>query len=303
MTEHSGAYNYFIRMLDATGSERAHGGFDPNLLDKIFEWEREEVEKIIWTRFNHNGSGDLAILVAKLKDYDGIKLLEDRLRDGLASSEYSWYLVEVAAALYQATSVADYLDYLYMYFDAKKEYSLIALLTYIDKSEKTYAFCADVYINSDDSLIRSTSIDGILCCKGYIKNPYDLKERSEMVNLSRAFLSDDRELRKVKLARFENGEFDSIPRAYGRYKKIEIDESGVPVAPAPEPEVPDVEAEGVIDATESGVFNIFYEPENLYIPGKLSAEYGGDAAKPVIGDRVRFLKKFKGQSEILGVVE
>ena len=49
MTEHSDAYNYFIHLLDCTGSERAHNDFDPNLLDKVYDWEREEVEKIIWT--------------------------------------------------------------------------------------------------------------------------------------------------------------------------------------------------------------------------------------------------------------
>ena len=222
MTEHSDAYNYFIHLLDCTGSERAHNDFDPNLLDKVYDWEREEVEKIIWTRFNHNGDGGLAVLVAKLKDYDGIKLLEDRLRDGITSSEYNRYLVEVATALYQATSIDDYLDYLYMYYDAKKENSVLSTLIFIAPGEKLYALCADVYVNSDDSLARSTAIDGMLCCKGYIKNPYDFKERSEMVNLARAFLSDDRAVRKSKLASFENGEFDSIPRATGLYTKADV---------------------------------------------------------------------------------
>ena len=41
MTEHSDAYNYFIHLLDCTGSERAHNDFDPNLLDKVYDAAKE----------------------------------------------------------------------------------------------------------------------------------------------------------------------------------------------------------------------------------------------------------------------
>lgn len=55
---------------------------------------------------------------------------------------------------------------------------------------------------------------------------------------------------------------------------------------------------GIIDATESGVYIVFYEAENMYIPSVLSEEM---AVKPAIGDKVVLLKKQKGQSIIKSI--
>ncbi len=81
---HSEAYKR-LRQVANSGYERANGGFDPNLFDKIYDWEREETEDYIWNLFQNQGYTDLAPLLPKLGKYDGIQALRDK-RDTLDDS-------------------------------------------------------------------------------------------------------------------------------------------------------------------------------------------------------------------------
>lgn len=298
-TEHSSAYKDFFHQLDATGMERAYGGFAPDTLDRICDWERDEVERMIWLRFKNTGEGDLAPLVAKLTQYDGIEALNEKLKEGMISSEYSMRMVSIAAAAYEATSIEDYLDYVFEYYDKKQDNGALATLTYLKPCDKFYNLFKAVYLNSGDSTARSTAIDGMLISKGYIKDPMNFAERSELVGMKRAFVSDDQELRKKKLARFENGDFDNIPRTYGLYKVVSYEESiRMAKERKPEEEDPGEMVTGIVDATESGVYIVYYEPENIYVPSALSDEL---EIKPSVGDKVSLLKKKKGQSVIVSI--
>lgn len=84
-------------------------------------------------------------------------------------------------------------------------------------------------------------------------------ECSELVGMARAFMSDDRELRRKKLSRFENGDFDNITRTYGLYKKLTYEEAIRQAQEKKSQEDPGEMISGVIDATESGISFEFNE--------------------------------------------
>ncbi len=218
--EHSQAYTDFFHQLNAAGLERIYGGYSPDALDRIYDWERADVEKTIWRRFKFSGDTDLAELVSKLQRYDGIEELKRRYKEGITASEFSWQMVSVASALYKATLTDDYLDYIFGYYDREKDFSLVSVLSYLKPCKKLYRFFKSVYLNSDDKTARDIAITGMLCCKGYIKDPESIEERFELVGMKRAFMSDDRIMRRKKLLRFESGDFDNIPRTYGLIKKM-----------------------------------------------------------------------------------
>ena len=294
--EHSEAYTDLFRYLNATGMERAYGAYSPRTLDEICDWERAEVEEAIWREFIFHGN--LPDLVSKLQNYDGIEALNEKLREGIINAEYSGRMVDIASALYEATSIEDYLDYIFEYYDKKKEYGTIAVLSHLKPCNKLYVFFKNVYLDSDDSVARSTAVDGMLYCKGYIKEPEDLQEKGELVGMSRAFISDDRKLRQKKLARFEKGDFDNIPRTYGFCRRVSYEEA-IRMAKEKKPlEDPGEIVTGIIDATESDVFIVYCESDNTYNPSVLSKDLNG---KPSIGDTVRLLKKQKGQSVIMSI--
>ena len=294
--EHSEAYTDLFRYLNATGMERAYGAYSPGTLDEICDWERAEVEEAIWREFIFHGN--LPDLVSKLQNYDGIAALNEKLREGIINAEYSGRMVDIASALYEATSIEDYLDYIFAYYDKKKEFGTIAVLSHLKPCNKLYVFFKNVYLDSDDSVARSTAVDGMLYCKGYIKDPEDLQEKGELVGMSRAFISDDRKLRQKKLARFEKGDFDNIPRTYGFCRSVSYEEA-IRMAKEKKPlEDPGEIVTGIIDATESDVFIVYCESDNTYNPSVLSKDLNG---KPSIGDTVRLLKKQKGQSVIMSI--
>ena len=294
--EHSEAYTDLFRYLNATGMERAYGAYSPGTLDEICDWERAEVEEAIWREFIFHGN--LPDLVSKLQNYDGIEALNEKLREGIINAEYSGRMVDIPSALYEATSIEDYLDYIFEYYDKKKEYGTIAVLSHLKPCNKLYVFFKNVYLDSDDSVARSTAVDGMLYCKGYIKDPEDLQEKGELVGMSRAFISDDRKLRQKKLARFEKGDFDNIPRTYGFCRSVSYEEA-IRMAKEKKPlEDPGEIVTGIIDATESDVYIVYCESDNTYNPSVLSKDLNG---KPSIGDTVRLLKKQKGQSLIMSI--
>ena len=293
--EHSKAYTNFFRQLNATGMERAYGAYALDTLEKIHDWERSDVEKTIWRGFKYKDDADLAELVTKLQQYDGIEALKERYSKGIMDFESSWKMIFIAEALYKATLIDDYLDYIIGYYDKTKDFGVVSVLSHLKPCTKLYRFFKSVYLDSNDSTARSIAVDGMLCCKGHIKDPESFEERFELVGMKRAFISDDRIVRRKKLLRFENGDFDNIPRTYGLVKKMSQEEAIRYAREKKSQEDPGELVTGIIDATESGVYIVFYEAENMYIPSVLSEEM---AVKPAIGDKVVLLNKQKGQSII-----
>ena len=50
LMENSQAYIDFTNQIKATGNQKM-AGYKSKTLDEIFEWEREEVENLIWHNF------------------------------------------------------------------------------------------------------------------------------------------------------------------------------------------------------------------------------------------------------------
>ena len=62
-----------------------------------------------------------------------------------------------------------------------------------------------IYINSENEVIRSTAVTGILYNKGIIKNVNDLQEMTQNIKFRRKFLSNDPQTRKRIIKMFEKG--------------------------------------------------------------------------------------------------
>ena len=78
--EHSYAYNDLVKTINATGSERKDG-YDSKTMEEIYDWERDEVEDIIWKKFQRDKDSMLSDLLVKLKKYDRLKALEKAIEE------------------------------------------------------------------------------------------------------------------------------------------------------------------------------------------------------------------------------
>ena len=62
--QNSKAYNCFMEQLNATGAKKKDGYY-PKLMEEIYDWEREEVEDIIWDAFLNKKEIELAQFLPK----------------------------------------------------------------------------------------------------------------------------------------------------------------------------------------------------------------------------------------------
>ena len=201
--ENSIAYKQLLKQINAVGSEKLNGYY-PNTLEEIYDWEREEVEDIIWDAFFNKKEIELAQFLPKLEKYDGIKALKESPYLLQIPSEAS---VEIGKILYEATGDEEYLDLIKRNIDASPEtISFVSILSYCKPCQRLYNILVDIYINNSNRVNRSTAVMGILYNKGIIKDRDSIKESNDVINLRKKFKSEDSAERQVILKKFENGE-------------------------------------------------------------------------------------------------
>ncbi len=201
--ENSIAYKQLLKQINAVGSEKLNGYY-PNTLEEIYDWEREEVEDIIWDAFFNKKEIELAQFLPKLEKYDGIKALKESPYLLQVPSEAS---VEIGKILYEVTGDEEYLDLIKRNIDESPEtISYVSILSYCKPCQRVYNILADIYINNNNSVNRSTAVMGILYNKGIIKDRYSIKESNDVINLRKKFKSEDSAERQEILKKFENGE-------------------------------------------------------------------------------------------------
>lgn len=201
--QNSRAYDYLIKQMNASGPEKMDGYY-PQIMEEIYDWERDEVEDIIWDAFINKNEVELAQFFPKLKKYDGIKALKESPYLTRIPSEAS---AEIGKILYEATDDENYLDLIKRNIDASPDtISYVSLLSYCKPCLKLYNMLADIYINNDNKVNRSTAVQGLLFNKGIIKDMFDIKESNSTIGLRKKFKSEDREERKNIFEKFDKGE-------------------------------------------------------------------------------------------------
>ena len=101
----------------------------------------------------------------------------------------------------------EYLDLIKRNIDASPEtISYVSILSYCKPCQRLYNILADIYINNNNRVNRSTAVMGILYNKGIIKDRDSIKESNDVINLRKKFKSEDSAERQIILKKFENGE-------------------------------------------------------------------------------------------------
>ena len=207
--ENSIAYKQLLKQINAVGSEKLNGYY-PNTLEEIYDWERNKVEDIIWSAFCEKKEYNLAIFFPKLKNYDGLEKLKETLQKCQIPSESS---VIIAKVLYESTNDDYYVEVIKRNIQKDPDNGVyVAMMSYAKPSKSLYNLLVEVYISSDNEIIRGSAVRGILYHKDFITNPYDLKKIIGMVNLRKIFDKSDRNERKKVINNLEQD-------MYEEYKK------------------------------------------------------------------------------------
>lgn len=171
--ENSKAYKYLSEQVNAMGARKMNGYY-PKIMEEIYDWERNEVEDIIWETFHKNNDCDLAIFFPKLKNYNGIEELKKTLEKCKIPSENS---VIIAKVLYENMYDSSYINIIRKNIEK-------------DSNNETYVAMISYAKPSEDI------------------NPFDFKEMIGKTNLRKIFNKDSQMERKEVIKKLESGAYD-----------------------------------------------------------------------------------------------
>nr|WP_314080029.1 hypothetical protein [uncultured Leptotrichia sp.] len=207
--EHSFAYIDLIKTVKATGREKLDGYYSKTM-EEIYDWERDEVEDIIWEKFQRDRDSMLSDFLPKLKKYDGITALEEASTKVTVPSYAS---IDISKTLYNSTLKTKYLDN----FKENLGYDDIVLVSILNKcivTEDLYNFLKELYLyygvekKEDKGVVTMLIIKGLLRCKGYMTLNFgaSTEELREDFKIIKIFEVDEIESKKEIIKKLENGE-------------------------------------------------------------------------------------------------
>ena len=199
--EHSEMYTYFIDLINGPSVDRRMSGIPSLLLDEIYDWEREEIEDIIWRRFQI-GDVDMTYYLPRLKYYQPVEKIEEMVSECTIPSRMC---VQLMYALYKIKGDPEYLEIIKNNIVMKKEKTSYAALIVqdLDKDDKKiYDFLCNLYVSDIDSLEASIVEDGIMYLKGFRKKLFSFELTDEERAMHRKYYSEDVEERKRLMAEF-----------------------------------------------------------------------------------------------------
>lgn len=199
--EHSEMYTYFIDLINGPSVDRRRSGIPSLLLDEIYDWEREEIEDIIWRRFQV-GDVDMTYYLPRLKYYQPVEKIEEMVSGCKIPSRMC---VQLMYALYKINSDPDCLEIIKTNIVMKKEHTSYAALVVQDldkEDKKIYDFLCNLYVSDIDTLEASIVEDGIMYLKGFRKKLFSFELTDEERAMHRKYYSEDVEERKRLMAEF-----------------------------------------------------------------------------------------------------
>lgn len=204
--ENSQAYIDFIKQTKATGREKMEG-YDLLTLEKVYGWEKEEVEDIIWNNFVDNNDSDLASFMPRLKKYNGIDALKSKLNTFAVPSGSSFNIAEI---LYNVTNEKKYIDIMIENYKLSKygKVSMVSRLSHLAKNSDVYSILIEIYVSDNDSTNQLSALCGILWADGFLRNIDDYNEITSKMEFIRIFRGETTEVRRKIIMKYRNGEFD-----------------------------------------------------------------------------------------------
>ncbi|MCQ2211886.1 MAG: hypothetical protein MJZ34_16515 [Paludibacteraceae bacterium] len=206
--DNSQTYKLFLEQINATGSKKKDGYY-PNIMEEIYDWEREQVEDILWSKFVVENEVDLAIFMPKLVKYDGVAALKTKMREFVVPSEGSY---NIAEALYIMTNESEYLRVMLENYHTINEKStkigFVSRLSRLAKKQEVYDILIDIYKNDEENINQTTAIVGVLWADGYLQSVDDMDEMIKKLQLIQMFKKDSTDERKHMIANYKEGQFE-----------------------------------------------------------------------------------------------
>jgi hypothetical protein len=207
---HSKAYKCFVEAYNAKGAEKQYLSYQPDLFNEIYDWERENIEDMIWKKFKIRKTMDLVIFFPELKKYDG----KEALLSIFGKPEIDPYnRILITLLLFKITGEKKYINIFkndFYYLNDLDRFKATVDLLHSTSNIEILNLLFDIYINDIYSAVRTTAIKGIFHQRGYINDSYSIQESNEMLELIDKFKFENKKNRKKVINILKNGDLNGM---------------------------------------------------------------------------------------------
>lgn len=171
--KHSKGYLRFFYCLNTPGIGREiEDLYNPQNLEQAYDWEREEMEDVIYHRFVRGNDFLFAEFMPKLKKYNGMEALKVKQQELLAQNKPNFH---IAKTMYEMTQDNKYISLMLdIYNNSGTDYnrtSYIVELQTLAKIPEVYDKFVEIYIHDENECNRITAICAILWADGHMVAP------------------------------------------------------------------------------------------------------------------------------------
>ena len=174
------------------------------MLQKISEFERDEIEQLIIKFFSH-GDWNLGIFLPELRNYNGIEYLEKAIKTlKVGCSAY----LDLVPIVYNVTKDKTYLDAVIALLENDKDederLDIVVCLSNFEKSDVLYSVFKKICLTDEDKFVRSQAAMGMLYCKGIVQRAVGIHDLSEKWKIVKQGMCDiNKDVRKSAIEQFE----------------------------------------------------------------------------------------------------
>ena len=136
-----------------------------------------------------------------LNNHDGIGALEKALGKCSVPGYYHALLAVTIYKLKRTTVLFDEIRKEYELGECNTKRNLLAMLRDISTDDRIISYLTEIYINTEESVLRTTALLTILHHRGLITDPNDLNELIEKRSMLQSYSSDDAAARRAMINR------------------------------------------------------------------------------------------------------
>ena len=199
--EHSDAYLRFINKIKSRKLEARFDGYYTDLFTNSYDWEREELEQLVWDRYCNCNDLYVICFLAQLKGIDVIPKIKTDLLNTNIPSEKS---LNLAITLYNMVKDSKYLEIIEENVMADPdELSFVPGMFELKLDNDVYSLFKRIYIHCPNDINRWSAVTGMLYCKNIISNPKSISETQKANEYESIFDKETADERKKAIDFFE----------------------------------------------------------------------------------------------------
>lgn len=199
--ENSKAYLKFINAINSREKSGRFDGYDTDLFTHCYDWERQELEQLVWDRYCKHADWGVIYFFPQLKGIDVIPKIKKDVFMAYIPSDIS---MELSVVLYNMLGDIKYLEIIEKNIMAKPDYiGFVPSAFELKPDSNVYALFKKLCINCTNNTNRMSAVRGMLFCKKIISSPNDTEEIEKMLGYIKEINKETADERRKAIQLFE----------------------------------------------------------------------------------------------------